>query len=150
MAQTHMIPSQPVGRYDSCSMSGTHGLCCSCTSVRARTLAQRTKLGEGDDAVAVAVRHLRSVSVLGSWIKPCGTWSVIRTGGKGAVRLPKILVLTCENILRHREQPLRRPRVEIPVPARGRRQHALHNTRVHKTHETPRAPRATENSRFFW
>ena len=33
-------------------------------------------------------------SVLGSWVKPYGTRLEIRKGEKGAVRLPKILVLT--------------------------------------------------------
>ena len=32
-------------------------------------------------------------SVLGSWVKPCRTRLGIRKGEKGAVRLPKILVL---------------------------------------------------------
>ena len=32
---THMIPSQPDGRYDASSMSGTQAFFCSCTSVLA-------------------------------------------------------------------------------------------------------------------
>ena len=36
----------------------------------------------------------QQVSVLGSWVKPCGARLEIRTRGKGAVHLPKILVLT--------------------------------------------------------
>ena len=35
--------------------------------------------------------------VLGSWVKPCGTRLGIRKGEKGAIRLPKILVLIRPN-----------------------------------------------------
>ena len=35
-----------------------------------------------------------TMSVPGSWVKPCGTRLGIRKGGKGAIRLPKIRVLT--------------------------------------------------------
>ena len=40
------------------------------------------------------VSLVRLVRVLGSWVKPCGKRLGIRKGGKGAVRLPNILVLT--------------------------------------------------------
>ena len=46
----------------------------------------------------VCVVHLSDfwdLSVLGSWVKPRGTRQGIRKGGKGAIRLPKIQVLTC-------------------------------------------------------
>ena len=37
-------------------------------------------------------------SVLGYWVKPCGTRLGLRKGGKGAVRLPKILVLVLTDL----------------------------------------------------
>ena len=45
-------------------------------------------------SVGPAKALFASRSVLGSWVIPCGTRLGIRRGGKGAVRLPKILVLT--------------------------------------------------------
>ena len=39
-----MMPSQPVGLYDVSSMSGTHGLRCSCTSAARATKSTRAPL----------------------------------------------------------------------------------------------------------
>ena len=46
----------------------------------------------GRQAVRPGRGHARSV--LGSWVKPCGTRRGIRKCGKGASKLPKILVVT--------------------------------------------------------
>ena len=47
-------------------------------------------------ARALACAHAQSVP--GSWVKPCGTRLGMRKRGNGAVRIPKILVLTGRSI----------------------------------------------------
>ena len=47
----------------------------------------------------------QSASVLGSWVKPYGTRLGMRKGGKGAVRLPKILVLASLAVQPHNPRP---------------------------------------------
>ena len=75
------------------------GACCVlcgravCVNVNPRTpplIAEKHALRACEDRFwAIQAR-----SVLGSWVKPCGTRLGIRKCGKGAVRLPNILVLS--------------------------------------------------------